>query len=69
MADQSRTRIVDAAEAIPPSPYSRQPLAKGTSGTPVYGVTFNTAKEKKILGLGYRNKIEDMSEDFEQRGW
>ncbi|KAF9025335.1 D-lactaldehyde dehydrogenase [Hymenopellis radicata] len=64
--------FLDVANALTPAPYTKKPLTKGTPGDAVHGITFDTAKEKRIFGRKFRTMEEtarDMLADFEKRGW
>jgi hypothetical protein len=42
------------------------------AGGPEYKVTYDTAKERRVLGVGYRTKeqtVKDTLADFKVRGW
>ena len=63
--------LVDAANKLSPSPYSK-PLSKGTPGVAVRNITFDTSKEKRILGIKFRTTedlVKDMLTEFETRGF
>ncbi|KAF8912390.1 hypothetical protein CPB85DRAFT_1375735 [Mucidula mucida] len=64
--------FLDEANALTPAPYTKKPLAKGTPGDAVHGITFDMTKEKKIFSRKFRTMEEtarDMLADFEKRGW
>ncbi|TEB22503.1 D-lactaldehyde dehydrogenase [Coprinellus micaceus] len=61
---------LDIANAVAPS------IPKGypdiLAGGPEYKVTYDTAKERRVLGVGYRTKeqtVKDTLADFKVRGW
>ncbi|PBK61525.1 D-lactaldehyde dehydrogenase [Armillaria solidipes] len=66
---------IDTANALSPSPIPSHTLPKGVPGAgkgAKYPVDYDTAKEKRILGLTLSTKEEtakDTLVDFERRGW
>ncbi|KAK0199490.1 D-lactaldehyde dehydrogenase [Desarmillaria ectypa] len=66
---------IDAVNTLSPSPIPSHTLPKGVPGAgkgTKYAVDYDTAKEKRILGLKLRTKEEtarDTLADFERRGW
>ncbi|KAJ6595803.1 D-lactaldehyde dehydrogenase [Mycena vulgaris] len=61
---------IDAANALSPPPALT--LTKGTPGTAHRAITFDTAKEKRILGIEFKTMAEstrDILADFVARGW
>ncbi len=71
----SDSAAVDTANTLSPSPIPSHTLPKGVPGAgkaAKYPVDYDTAKEKRILGLTLRTKEEtatDTLADFERRGW
>ncbi|KAJ7686708.1 D-lactaldehyde dehydrogenase [Mycena rosella] len=61
---------VDSANALLPAP--AMSLAKGTLGTVHRAITFDTAKERRILGIDYKtmtDSTQDILTDYVARGW
>lgn len=71
----SSFEIVDTANSITPSPIPSHTLPKGVPGSGASAADvfqFDTAKEKRILGIRFRSMEEatrDTLEYFERRGW
>ncbi|KAJ3573253.1 hypothetical protein NP233_g2546 [Leucocoprinus birnbaumii] len=64
---------LDAANSIQPYPLPNHPPQKGLPGLSTsYLITYDTAKEQRILGIKYKTKEETTLatlEDFAVRGW
>ncbi|THU93560.1 D-lactaldehyde dehydrogenase [Dendrothele bispora CBS 962.96] len=65
---------IDAVNSLQPSPWPshKEPFAKGEAGEKEYKITWDTAKEKSILGLKFRTHEEmarDVLADWESKGW
>ncbi|THV00670.1 NAD(P)-binding protein [Dendrothele bispora CBS 962.96] len=65
---------IDAVNSLQPSPWPshKEPFAKGDAGEKEYKITWDTAKEKSILGLKFRTHEEmarDVLADWESKGW
>ncbi|KAH6903380.1 D-lactaldehyde dehydrogenase [Coprinopsis sp. MPI-PUGE-AT-0042] len=64
---------LDIANSIQPSPLNNHKLPVGfPSVKKAYNLTYDTTKEKTILGIKHRSKEEvtrDHLEDFAKRGW
>lgn len=76
MIDLSALRTVDAANSLPGDPLPGHPLYKGDpsllDGEKTYLVSYDTAKEKRILELKLHTMLEttqDTLADIAKRGW
>ncbi|KAK0187889.1 D-lactaldehyde dehydrogenase [Armillaria mellea] len=63
---------LDVISTLSPNPYPSRTLPRGTPGVCQRAVTFDTSKEKRILGIKFRT-MEDLARDvladYERRGW
>lgn len=76
LIDFSALRTVDAANSLPGDPLPGHPLYKGDpsllDGEKTYLVSYDTAKEKRILELKLHTMLEttqDTLADIAKRGW
>ncbi|KZW00143.1 NAD(P)-binding protein [Exidia glandulosa HHB12029] len=64
--------FIDAANALNPQPYTKRPLNKGDQNGEKKGtITFDTSKERRILGLRFRTMeeiVRDMLVSWAQGG-
>ncbi|KAK9322287.1 NAD(P)-binding protein [Lipomyces orientalis] len=63
---------LDVANSMSPYPWPSNTLAIGTPGAIQRAITFDTSKEKEILGIKFKTMEEltrDTLADYERRGW
>ncbi|KAK0221934.1 D-lactaldehyde dehydrogenase [Armillaria fumosa] len=63
---------LDVISTLSPNPYPSRTLPRGTPGICQRAITFDTSKEKRILGIKFRTMKEmarDVLADYERRGW
>ncbi|THU93557.1 D-lactaldehyde dehydrogenase [Dendrothele bispora CBS 962.96] len=65
---------IDAVNSLQSSPWPshKEPFAKGDAGEKEYKITWDNAKEKRILGVKFRTHEEmtrDVLADWENKGW
>lgn len=62
---------MDVAHCLPASELHGFDIPKGKQGEKTYAITFDTAKEKRILGMKFKGMAEmtsDVLADFRSRG-
>ncbi len=71
-ASDSHFTLVDVISKLSPNPYPSRTLPRGTPGICQRAITFDTSKEKRILGIKFQTMEEtarDVLADYERRGW